>query len=260
MAFTEVTKVFLSDLGAIGSLISGLAGGIAAFYAYKAIKTQTNSLTYAANVLAINEFIIKSYINRKPIKYGPNPKDADFVADREAARRAFIDDPDMWRSKCLANIPADETDSVLRHNQLVANEISHSLQHLGLAVFTGVLPLKLLLASNGDGIVLDWLVIKHMMDDHRRSGDVYSTQVMAEKIYAKRRHAEWIALVAFLWLRRNWHLAGQWNNALGRITENPYYGGVERIKKLVMRITVADKNLLSDQTRKEVRELTGLKI
>lgn len=250
----------LSDIGNIGSLLSAVASGVAAFYAYKAIRTQNNSLAYASNVLAMNEFIMNIYVNRKPITYGPKGKRADFLADRERARKAFLKDPAAWRSKCLANLPEDETDEALLGNRRVADEIAHSLQHLGLSVFTGVVPLKLLLASNGDGLILDWLVVKNMVDDLRRSKGMYSMLVKSETVYARRRHAEWLALVAFLWLRKNWHYAELWDNALNRILEAPYYKDIQQIELTVSRITAADKGLFASQTREEVLELIGLEI
>ncbi|MGI4835121.1 MAG: hypothetical protein ACRYFK_16835 [Janthinobacterium lividum] len=246
-------ELTLAQLSNFGSFVSGIAGAIATIFAYKAIVTQKNSNAQAGNLLALNEFMMNSYVNRKPITYREEMKDADFIVDREQTRTLFKQDPEQWRNNCLTNL-------LSRSQQLTTNEISHSLQHLGLAAFVGTVPLSLLLVNLGDSLVLDWMIIKHSVDMYRQHGMVYSTQVTTQLVYAKRRHAEWLALIAFLWLTQNWHYEDQFGQVLTKITGDSYYGSTEQIKQQIRNITIADRSVLSDETKRDVHRLTGLRL
>jgi hypothetical protein len=242
----------LDVLSSLGSFISGVAGAIATIFAYKAIMAQKNSSLQVGNLLALNEFMMDAYVARKPIRYREGMKDADFVVDREQTRKSFIENPGQWRQNCSSTNTS--------RNQTVANEISHSLQHLGLAAFVGTVPLSLLLINIGDSLVLDWLIIKHVIDEYRQQGKVYSTQVAPRVIYAKRRHAEWLSLIAFLWIAKNWHYEEQSGQALNSIIGEGYYDSISEIEQQVRDITTADRSILSAETKREVKRLTGLRL
>ncbi len=83
-----------------------------------------------------------------------------------------------------------------------AYELSLAQERVGAMVFTGVLPLETVLAINGYGIVEDWAYSSRLTETHIRQPD--DPVSVKGSVPFQRRHAEWLACVASLYVSTHW--------------------------------------------------------
>ena len=85
----------------------------------------------------------------------------------------------------------------------VIERLALEIQRLGFRVIRGAVPMQALLAGNGPNIVEDWgYCCEHVKIQHKDSTDMQAR--VDPSVQFSRRHGEWLALVASLYLRRNW--------------------------------------------------------
>lgn len=78
------------------------------------------------------------------------------------------------------------------------DKISKALQRIGIMMYIGAIPLSYVLIMNGYQVVTDWMRISKFVDDIR-GGNWLAAK--SNNIPYCRRHAEWLALVCFMYLK-----------------------------------------------------------
>jgi hypothetical protein len=128
-------------------------------------------------------------------------------------------------------------------------ELSIALERLGAAVFTGVVPSRLVLCVASDQLIEDWLLLSDFIEAHRRRPGGATRELRGEKLDYHRRHAEWLALLAGLWMRCNFPAYP----GLGQLEQK--LGGGTRLRAKLTALTNADRTNMHAATRSHFNEL-----
>lgn len=132
--------------------------------------------TFVNDMYLNRHFMVAEDADRVPLR----PLKRQALADRHADRRA-------WELATL-RLGSEE-------NQL-AYELNIAIEQLGLAVWTGMVPLNVVLPLAADQLIEDWLLCKAWLDDYR----LQKQTVAEDGTPFHRRHGEWLALVAWAWM------------------------------------------------------------
>ncbi len=104
-----------------------------------------------------------------------------------------------WNEKVTAGLFQGKEE--LSPEASLAMELSHRLERLGWSSFYGQVPVEPLLSTLGDQIVDDWQAARALVSKYRQQqGGVEFSPEGADKFL--RSHAEWISLVAALYMRQ----------------------------------------------------------
>lgn len=148
------------------------------------------------NLLQCQDWVNANYLDRQ-FRSTAAPKiptgegeTKEVVSVREAKYYALKIDPEDWATESL---------KVGTWQNKVAFEIGISLQRLGSLAFFGAIPIGWLLHLNSDQIIDDWLLCRAWIKDYQ---DKQQTSLVKWTIETPfhRRHAEWIALAASIWM------------------------------------------------------------
>jgi hypothetical protein len=194
-----------------GSVAQWVAAGVAitaAVVAWRALLTSREALRVTSRTFArtaLHEVVLKSFTER-PFVDGTGDRKVPLY-DRPvvnlryaktAARDLMKNAPERW----VAHSDISRRD---RWENSVAFETADALTQFGFAVFTGMIPLNEAMANVADVVVDDWMICHAWVKSYHRQERV-KKNVGNEDVDYHRRHAEWIFLVARLWLDRNrWH-------------------------------------------------------
>jgi len=201
------------------------------------------------DLAAIGQFIRDVYAERDfTLAKAPKNEDGSEMKLRQAktsARDQFEHNPNLWKSESHVS---KET-----WQNTTAYETSIALETLGIAVFTGLVPLRLLLAEHADSIVDDWLFCVPWVESYRdreaAKSRVETTKSTNVQFY--RRHAEWLAYVAALWIVDHWNY--KWGHHL--INEN---GGPAGVRTRIVELSRADRVLMPDIVHKDLKEIVNV--
>jgi len=247
---------------AIATIITAIATAAAAIAAFRAARTSARAAETAErsvtqqmgshNLTVLREFILSEYLEREfKVTEAPmiNGEKVNLlrVAKSEAINQ-YKQNPAEWdKVSNLSNRGAWQ-------NQ-VAFETAWALEHLGVAAFSGVLPLRVLLGIAGDTIVDDWLLCRSWVKSYRESEHAISQAETTgtATVHYLRRHAEWLVLVTVAWMTRHWFYPN-----CDRVAE--WYGGKENIPSQIRLLSRADGKLMPQVIRDDIKSLTGIEI
>lgn len=137
-------------------------------------------------------------------------------------------------------------------NQL-AFELSILLERLGISVFAGGLSPRVLLPIAADQILDDWLLCESWVQSFREKQNTYRVTGNPDYPY-HRRHGEWLAFLAFLWMRK--HFSGYDSVLKFSILK----GGDSVILSKFLFYTRAELDLLDPTTKSEINSILGVEI
>lgn len=143
----------------------------------------------------------------------------------------------------------------------IAYEISLAIQKVGASVFVGAIPLDFVLATGATQIVSDWgychRLVQRIRDDFP---PLEATRFyLAKQVGYHRRHGEWLAYVAAIWLHQKWGSVElqQFLDATVPISpdKNRMNNQIAIIRERLDRIQQADQDILSDATAQQLKKI-----
>lgn len=227
----------LRGLVALPVVISVTAAVVAIWHHRRIVRIQHA----AYNARALFEIVVQQYLDR-PFSATRAPEHVQFANLRDAKRRALGElnsDPLSWAQ--------DITDESGWRNK-VAFELSVALERLGVAVATGVVPLRFLLPLAAGQILDDWRICKPWVDFHRQNEPLFESQTA---IPFQRRHAEWLALLCAVWMNRAY--AG----CKPLIAFQQVYGTGREIDAIFRYRCQQQREIIDPAVRRDIRTLTG---
>ena len=229
-------------------------GFIVAFRAFAYTRASGQSAERAYVRAAMMDVIMKEYIERPFHERPEAPIDQDrptrsLRAAKTVARRLVQDDPKVWSEM--------STIYQQKHWQNnVAYATADALQQFGLAAFTATVPLRFALANVGDVVIDDWLICVDWVRSYQDKENVYKSQGRdtLSRIPYHRRHAEWIFLVAILWMKKEgWTYPDIYK-------KNPAILDDPQLERRLIYLTLADDEIIPLSARRDVEVLTGVKL
>lgn len=101
---------------------------------------------------------------------------------------------------------ASRVESYPSWQNVIAYETAQALEDTGSAVFFGLIPLELVLPFVADSMIDNWLICKDWVRSYRAKNEIYCAGDLSLPYH--RIHAEWVAIVAALWMNRKYSGAG----------------------------------------------------
>lgn len=149
------------------------------------------------SLLSIFDYISNEYLDRE-FKSTDSPsiegkKINKVRIARTKAIKICYKNYDSWSKK-------SDLDKKGWENKL-AFELSVALERIGIAVFSGALPISILLPLMADQIIDDWILCYQWIKSYREQERIYDAQA---KIPFHRRHAEWVVILSTLWMYKNY--------------------------------------------------------
>lgn len=132
----------------------------------------------------------------------------------------------------------------------LAFQVSVHMEQIGAAVMAGCVPAKLLLPILADQVVEDWMICSSFVRSYRDREKVFHSSGVSYH----RRHAEFLALLAALWMNRNFPEYGP----LVQITKD--YGGPDTMRMQFLRLAACDANIIGAVVRRDIRDLIGIRL
>lgn len=86
------------------------------------------------------------------------------------------------------------------YENYLAYQLSLTLQHIALSIFTGAIPIGYVLSDASKTILEDWIYCYKAIEKIRNESSITSSNY--SKQYFEREHAEWLVCVAYLWLTK----------------------------------------------------------
>jgi hypothetical protein len=237
MTMNEIIRQLLKGLIALPVVISVAAAVVAIWHHRRVIRIQHA----AYNARALFDIVVHEYLDRQ-FSATRAPADLDFANLREAKRMALKeleDDPLSW---------SQDVQNEGGWRNRVAFELSVALERLGVAVATGVVPLRFLLPLAAGQILDDWRICKPWVDFHRDNEPVFESRTA---IPFQRRHAEWLALLCAVWMTRI-YTGCKPLSAFQRV-----YGTGREIAAIFRYRCQQERAIIDPSVRRDIRKLTG---
>lgn len=251
----ESTSV-LDVLDALSSIASTVVAA-AALYATARLNT---ALRRQEQVNNIPRLFLDEYADgrlSRPVQVPDLGAGATVSTLREAREhiRCFASDPAAWE-QFLAM-----TKIVGNWENRIAYEFSLALQKLGASVFVGAIPLDFVLATGATQIITDWGYCHQLVERIRTDSPISPGTRLgpAQQVGYHRRHAEWLAYVAAVWLHQTWRSVELTVFLNAAAPADPGKGRDSRqialVRKKLLLIQEADRELLSDTTERQLRRI-----
>lgn len=248
------------ELNEIFGLIITIASLLIAYLVYR-ISVRTHLSTKGNQDLAVYKtFIYEGYIEggfSPEFKLSIDRKEYGYREARSKALKSYFVDSCAWRES--SSIGSIGTETSWPWENQIAYHTADSLQNLGLSVISGSVPAGLVLISVSDSIIDDWLICKDWIKSYRDVESVHRLDSTEELGFTSfhRRHAEWIVLLAVLWMKKNW----KYKNADLVIELYSDDGsGLSIMKNRFLEICQQDKVLMNVITRQEIKALIGINV
>lgn len=162
----------------------------------------------------------------------------------------------LLKKKALAEINTDINKwqkEVLKDNSWqnkISYEIGISLERVGIATFSGAIPLSIVFALLADQIIDDWIICHTWVANHRQK----EMSLTPTNIPFHRRHAEWLSILCALWMKDHYPSY----KSLEKFYE--IYGGEHTLKNIFTSYTELEKNSLNKVVKKQVKEYFDIKL
>nr|VFK23056.1 MAG: hypothetical protein BECKLFY1418C_GA0070996_113311 [Candidatus Kentron sp. LFY] len=186
------------------------------------------------------------------------------------ARRREERDRSSWQINNIKPFYFDEylTDEIKDHRKSLQNKktdfinidinlekdkdkISKAVQRIGIMTYIGAIPLSYVLIMNGFQVVTDWMHIAKFVDKVR--GNNWLREGNSNIPYA-RRHAEWLSLVCFMYLKNSRYSVN--SDTLNGISEfEKYYGSYEKILSAEKNLRQGDIQFAGSANMREVNSI-----
>lgn len=188
---------------AVAAVIASFGSLTAAIFALISTYEFRRELAYPEQASHIADLFVGIYLDRQ----FPTPVVADgktcttLKQARELIRGRLRGKPLDEQKRLLeefreATLKSDSWENAFAYELTLAQE------RVGAMVFTGVLPLETILAVNGYGILEDWAYSSRLTESRiRQPEDPVSVK---GSVPFQRRHAEWLACVASLYVSKHW--------------------------------------------------------
>ncbi len=234
------------------SSLAALATVIVTCLALRATIKFRSELSLSEQIGNIPDLYVKEYLDRRfsvPLRVGTQElhtlKEARALAKEEIKPRDN-ETPGQARERFL-----NATLGSCWENKF-AYELSLALERVGAMVLAGAIPLELVLAINGDQVIDDWMYCSRFIEKRLRDPQVAPTSRVddAKNIYYHRRHGEWLAYAAAIWLFQKWE--GGHLRDLGAT-----FGNVEVMRKHEQELRRIDSELIPEATQKSLRKILG---
>jgi hypothetical protein len=124
----------------------------------------------------------------------------------------------------------------------IAFELSIALERVGVAVFTGIVPVRFLLSLAADQVVDDWFLCRAWIESYRTRQGISGT------LPYHRRHAEWLVLLCRLWMHHHYPVY----KSLSRFTTD-----VEADRRRFFEMSTAESDLMPDHVKHDIESLVG---
>ncbi len=194
---------FVSNSNAIITLIISIFSLVFSIYATYLVLRFRKELSFSEQIANIPAFLREQYVDRK-IDSTPDGKKIKNLQD---ARNELSDE--VANGETLQGIESKILDDKKRDwYNIYAYQASIGLQNIGLMILVGAIPLKLVLPEFSYIIVKDWYFCNKLVDKLR--GEKPLTMKVKglrsnKPIYYSRRHAEWLAYSAAIYLYEYWN-------------------------------------------------------
>lgn len=131
-----------------------------------------------------------------------------------------------------------------------AYEVSLALQSVGAMVLAGAIPLTWVMEMNGVQFIEDWGYCQRLVREKVRSDNQLHPKNGATAAWLgyQRRHGEWLAYAAALYISRHWE-----GERLIRSID--YIGGLKEIRKREKQIRLREGYVISKATAKTIESL-----
>ncbi|MCK4953257.1 hypothetical protein KAS14_05695 [Candidatus Bathyarchaeota archaeon] len=214
---------------------------IAIFAIYRAFRFR-QELSFPEQIANIPEFLRREYAYRK--------FDENKFKTLEQARNEIRNITKIKRMN-VKEIQKEILENEDSWYNKFAYQASIGLQHIGLMILVGAIPIKLVLPDIGKLIIEDWSYCSELIEKKLRE-DVLTLKTdkkYSKKIHFSRRHAEWLAYAAALYLYNYWE-GEKTNELLLRL----FGKNVELIRKRERELRESEPALISDTTSKKIEE------
>lgn len=237
MSFELVSAVI-----AFGSLI------VAYLILRSAIRLRSDS-AMPTQLSAIPDFIASQYLDRRlpaPLKLG-NTNLETLREAREHARRHVSPKPgkasNAARDKFLLATLSDEA-----WQNDFAYELSLGLEQVGAWIMAGAIPLRVVLALHSSQILEDWGYCSRLVNQRIRQDGLSPNNPAKDddSVYFERRHAEWLACAAAVYVRRNWHGA-----SLEQVA--PELSDLKAVKRRERTLRKLEKAIIPNSVNRSIR-------
>jgi hypothetical protein len=135
------------------------------------------------------------------------------------------------------------------------------LEFVGLMCFAGAIPLRIVLAGMANVVVQDWLLSENWVKTYYQSVPLFIDVTVdghTERVHFQRCHAEWLAAIATIWVRRylkTLDLLDELGPESGRASD-----GTEALARRVSAVSVATGPIMLPSVRRDIRELIGVEV
>lgn len=219
---------------AISSLIVSISSLVVSSYL---ILKHRRELSFSEHIANAPEFLYKEYINRELAK--PITIDGQEYNTLREARNAITKRIGKKERQGLTSIK-DEAWNEFTY------QLSIALQNVGLMILAGAVPIKLVLPNVAGLIVEDWNLCSKIVEARRTVAPMLKTsKKLSAPIYFQRRHAEWLATAAAIYLYNYWEGEGlnEWLHQ---------FQAFEKLEKREQELRGAEPYLVLDKTSKEI--------
>ena len=235
----------MDDAALIATVLSSITTIALAIFAFLTLRTHRVNARHAAvstwsGGLSI---LISDYLDRTFKRNPPtiNGRTVEHVRDaRDSAWDDREGDVENWNNQSLRP-------STSWHNR-VAYELAIALERIGISVFTGPIPANVFVALAADQVLEDWLLCRAWIKEYQ------SESPMAGGVAFHRRHAEWLALLAALWMHRTFPEYPPLADVI-RLE-----GDIETMELRFKLLSDLEHELMPPPVRSEVATLTGIRL
>lgn len=193
--------MWIQIISTIVATLSVVVAGIALRIAFRFESAQLRS----AQVATAPELLLADYLKiplAEPVRIG-NARIKTLADARQrpvSYLQAFLDGKDGTQGQWPNFV--DKSTRLGTWENTVAYALSLSLQRLGTLTLSGAVAVDVVSPMYAVAILQDWMVCEALVEKIRSADAIVDSR--SKKVPFQRRHAEWIALAAALYLSENW--------------------------------------------------------
>lgn len=139
--------------------------------------------------------------------------------------------------------------------------LADRLEFVGLMCFAGAIPLRIVLPGMANLVVQDWVLSENWVETYYNSVPLFTDRTIdghAERVHYQRCHAEWLAAIATIWVRRYLNTL----DLLDELGPEPGLasGGTEALARRVSALSVATGATMLPSVRRDIHDLVGVEV
>ena len=204
---------------------------------------------WAQDARSVFEFIRTEYLDRDFKSTIPSGSPPPHMRDlkRQAIKKYYSGS----QGKALYN-EKSAIDQTSTHENNLAYELCIAISRIGLVALYGGFSVRLLFSITGDQLVEDWPLCYHWLSGYRKKEPLNFHPEGTVEIPFHRRHGECIALLAALWMKKNFKVYRPLQEI--ELLYEPQKG----IDNYCRALLAPDKPLIPMPTWNQIKELTGI--